>query len=885
MQVITLVPDQYHLEAILARQFRDLPDLSVMQAPPLYVLSQWMISIASRIDLLRGKSIATTPDQYALRNLWDSVIRKSHPEITPQESFSLSAQAINLDRLLSQWGEDSSQPGTKGTGDNFGHWRLLVNAAKKQQGWFTGSDWLSHLADQLSHDDIPPGILPKAITLRGFVELSELEESVFRGLRAQGVDVCEPPFAPDTQTTAIRTGFPDADKEIGAMAQWARQQVADGVKNIAIIYNGLENAASQIQRILENTFEPESVLAHSRSADGFFHIAKGSSLACHPLISDGLLLIRLAMGGRYQKHEFPDISRLLLSDNWAGADAEKFDRAKFELDLRTRGLFNCSLPYVADRATKGKAPGGLRQLRDCINLVTADRAKLAPAAQILVWLKQWGWPGKPESSPETVACYRLFLRLLEAIDHNENSSNSDCYLQLHRLCSETAMPVIGGPLSPVQVLTPEQAFGREFDAAWLANFTMENWPPRPVSNPFMTTAAARRVPRATEDGMLAYTKHLTRGLLKCAPEVRVSWCNRLNDLPVSPSPLISKLETVEAATECEPELWARTSPLAAGINSYKEHQWLQARTETQALPVSVNPETEFHSVIPMLNMQSACPLAAYLVFRLQAKMPSPPGPFTDVSFRGTLVHVALEKLYRKYLRTGEFPAVGEVNAAVSRAFDTKNADQFLIPAVLSAERLLIEGMLTDWLNHEQSLNPGEIFELEWQVTAKIADISFKFQIDRVDRLADGQIVLLDYKTGSAHKTSDWGHQRLREVQLPLYATMLHQSGQLEPAGISFANVRLHDAGTEGLGTEACVNGYGIAGFGHRPARLAKQLGSWQQALETWNEQITSLMREFISGNASHQVFNALGLQYSGLQGLLRNSESTRWRKANENQGQ
>jgi exodeoxyribonuclease-5 len=253
-----------------------------------------------------------------------------------------------------------------------------------------------------------------------------------------------------------------------------------------------------------------------------------------------------------------------------------------------------------------------------------------------------------------------------------------------------------------------------------------------------------------------------------------------------------------------------------------------------------------------------------------------PRPFTDAAYRGSLVHTALEQLYSAYRGKKKRPEPEEVPFAVHHALSVQHAEHRLLPAVLAAERHLLEGMLVDWLEYEQSLQVFEIAELEWRATMKFAGFKINVRVDRVDRLEDGRVVLLDYKTGSDTSCSGWGEERLRDVQLPLYATLLRNSGVMEPAGVAFARVRLHETGIQGLGDEPCIQNYHLSGFEHRPPRLARQLGSWSGALDAWDRKISMLMDEFSNGDARHQVYHEAVLKHADLAGLMRSAESFRW---------
>ena len=55
--------------------------------------------------------------------------------------------------------------------------------------------------------------------------------------------------------------------------------------------------------------------------------------------------------------------------------------------------------------------------------------------------------------------------------------------------------------------------------------------------------------------------------------------------------------------------------------------------------------------------------------------------------------------------------------------------------------------------------------------------------DRIDRLADGRQVIIDYKTGASIDTKNWAAQRITEPQLPIYAALVND----EVAAVVFAS--------------------------------------------------------------------------------------------------
>jgi RecB family exonuclease len=79
-------------------------------------------------------------------------------------------------------------------------------------------------------------------------------------------------------------------------------------------------------------------------------------------------------------------------------------------------------------------------------------------------------------------------------------------------------------------------------------------------------------------------------------------------------------------------------------------------------------------------------------------------------------------------------------------------------------------VLRKWLDIERQRQPFEVEQLEHGTqVARHAGLEFAVRIDRVDRLADGARVLIDYKTGVA--SADWRGERPDNPQLPIYALL------------------------------------------------------------------------------------------------------------------
>jgi probable DNA repair protein len=861
----------------LAREFGGLQDGAVLQAPAIFTLSQWAGDLAARIDLLNGQAAPAAPDHSQLNRLWYTTVRAATPGVNAQEMIALARQARDADRLLNQWQLNAHEhPGGPAL-RNFITWRDSVREALQRNNWHSPEQWLLRLTAQLRGHDQVKKLLPDSVRLSGFIELTALEKQLLEALEHRGVDVTvERPPEAGTRSSR-RQSFPSIEQEISAAARWAGTEMDKGCKRIAVIVNELRSLAETVRTIFENHLQAEDVFALRETANAPFRVSAGRPLLAEPLVGDALMLLRISHRGPKTRHDFPLISRLLLSPNWSGGAHEAFARARLECSLRAKGYYRWSLVHVAERAASSPEPTSLSRFLACLNGMKPADPSLHPARQLLAWLVGWGWPGDGQPQGAATTTQLRLLGLFERLSRQSLNSTGECLLLLEQMCGEDSVPGPGGVLSPIQVLSPEESYGLEFDSAWIANLTMENWPGRPINNPLLHTGLLSEIPRADHAGMLDYTERLTGALRNCAGEVRFSWCSRLEELPVSASPLINDLPEVAEAPSGRCTLWEALAPDAAGISGYRDHPWLHPCPPAGGRPYEPGPDRRLPRAVSWLNFQSACPLAAYLVFRLGAVMEPAPQPFTDEAWRGALVHAALERLYRPRIGSRERPGFEEVEAAVGHALESSYASHRLLPAELNALRSGTQELLAAWLEFESAWPGGRIQGLEWRQTLAFEGLKFDVRIDRADALEDGRLFLLDYKTGSVSATPPWADERPGDLQLPLYVLLLAELNEQAPAGMAIARVRIDGMKFFGLTDDESCHFRGISGFEKPSGKAAKQFGSWHGAVDFWRSSLRDLVTEVKQGDCRSRYYNPGALAYADLDILLRQEEGLRWR--------
>ena len=122
---------------------------------------------------------------------------------------------------------------------------------------------------------------------------------------------------------------------------------------------------------------------------------------------------------------------------------------------------------------------------------------------------------------------------------------------------------------------------------------------------------------------------------------------------------------------------------------------------------------------------------------------------------------------------------------------------------------------------------------EWQ-TILFQDIELHLRVDRIDELADGRCVIIDYKTGAVSK-NDWESDNPNDPQLPLYAV----TSEKEIAAIAFGSLKRGKPGFFGQ-----ADGDAIL-----PGIKQDMDLPWQQRLLQWEQVLIQLANAFRQGKA------------------------------------
>ena len=509
-----------------------------------------------------------------------------------------------------------------------------------------------------------------------------------------------------------------------------------------------------------------------------------------------------------------------------------------------------------------------------------------PAARRLhAWLQAWGWPGPLAGGTDVAHAVSQFGQLLDRLQRIAAATDASALALLRQLCNDTTIVLRGGVLSPVQVISPEDAVGQPVEAAWVANMHDGNWPAQPRMNPFLPGQAAQRIPRSSAAGELAFCQRLTARLRSIAPEVRFSWSRQSDDVPNAPSALLQHLPSVDQPAEPSAAFSSFTAPGSAGLNGYHRHPWLVPVQDRQGLPLQPaqagQPAEPMRGGAGMLSEQAVCPMMAYLHYRLNARFEAMPSPFADSAYRGTLMHTAMQALYAGHCGQAGVPAATHVARAVQHALHAHAASQRLLPVSLRAEQQRLENVLREWLEFERQRSGFSAERLAEVVRSELLGHGITVKADRVDLLANGTRLIIDYKSSSSG-TGGWASSRLQQAQLPLYAVVFQRQAATQPGGnravggIALATVRKGECALRGIAAtpEYCFDQ--IKSFDDKRSAFARRFDSWTALLQHWHSGVDALAAEVIAGVCDNSLHDPNGLVYAGLDLLLRREEGRAW---------
>jgi ATP-dependent helicase/nuclease subunit B len=807
------------------------------QRPAIYSSEAWLAD-CWRQARYAGVGVATLLSPSQERVLWQRIIEKEHSNLF--DAGSTARLASRAARLLAEWQipSDGELWNDHEDGQEFKGWSKIFRRVSRQEGWITRAD-----AWNLLPRWICEGLCSRDLTV--FAGFDLFTPALARAKDALGasaiVENVRARKAPGRIPAKRCADFP---QEIEHAARWSRAMFEQNTpRSIGILVPGLATHRSLVERIFEQVLYPSGGGRHS---DSVFHVNASDQLANHPLISSALLLLELAS----PRIEIADASAVLRSPFIAGAATERNERALADLDLRKRRELDVGL---ADLEFASRDCAQLKQVWSGVRSVlrrTKKQLEFAEWSELFADLtKAAGWPGEVAVTPEereVAEAWKGALSELAALGLVSGPISLDSAVaHIRQLLS---MPGVerGGWSSPIQILDASEAHGIEFDCAWAMGLSEDSWPPALAFHPLVPLKLQRayHVPGSTPQSAQAERERMTQCVLQVAPWLIGSYSGRV-------SPLVEG--SLSSASLDLPQ-WEGKLPR----QSYAPAM-LDEITDTNGPAYEQKESTRGGA--SLIKAQSQCPFRAFAEFRLAARTPEDGCFGFDSRERGGFLHAALQNVWNQ-IRTQErllaMPRE-EIRSVVREAVAEAvgDGDSGPLHEILSrTERERLEELIGAWLDVERERKHRFTVEtVEQERYYELPGLRLRLRVDRIDRLKNGKLILIDYKSGLQSRNK-LECPRPPEPQLLVYASALGS----EVDGVFFGELKPRDPRAVGFAREK-----------HFPGQAAAVRKDWDSFLLQSRSEIQRLATGFVQGHAVVDPIKG-ACEYCGIRSFCRVNE-------------
>lgn len=814
-------------------------DHTAWPSPEIYSLNQWLENTWETLSLTsEAISHFLLMEEHQELKLWQDLLAEEEDELLNSANTAKSMRQARM--LRCQWLLDENSAFSEYNEDSrfFEHLLGQFRQACDQLNTMPRDEILLELA-KITLPENRFG--NKSLILTGFDEINPAQDKLFRHFQDHGYRISWKEIRQQKGHGSIMA-CEDNREECRQIATWLKAQLEkDPAASLAVIVPELASYRPLIVDALDRHLHALSSMPCQNPETKSYNISLAPSLAEQPLVDCALKILELLRG----KIHWQDVRELLLSPFLHGWQEEFGRRALLDEQLRKSGKFHYTLKdiiYTASAHAKAPwyCPALTRQLKAIADIECHPGQVKAYSEWTEIFhktLAEAGWARGRTLDSEEYQARESWLNLLSKLTSLGTFSGKT------RLPSTlAALKMLAGnspfqaqtPETPIQVLGLYEATGLTFDAIWVAGLDDMHWPLRINANPFIPLPLQRKLnmPGSSQNRDLELaSRHLER-LAEASREIIFSYPLHEGDQALRPSHM----------------LWQYGFEKAGRINQQKTDDIIGRIRSSQNLEnFKDDTAQEISGAVTggarRLKLQAACPFQAFAEFRLNARALPAASPGLDPMERGNLLHHLLEVFWQHTTSQAKLLAMNaeELDALVDQCInDVLSHLQFRIGRQFrQLESLRLKELMQKWLVLEKQRPSFSVTAVEEIAHIELSGIRLKLKIDRIDTLADGRKILIDYKTGKC-SVQQWFGEQPDEPQLPLYAL------EEKPDALAFAQLKTGDLKFTGLGSDSSMltglaDSYSIEGDEHP---------DWPGLIEYWQQQLQTLAMACQQGDAA-----------------------------------
>ena len=819
--------------------------------PEIVPLGAWLAQASDQLCFSeQWQPAAHQMDRFAALQRWEHSIEQCEEEGYFLDVGQAARLACEADTLLDEW-HIELKPGEASVDfERFMQWRAHYRQSLAQADLDD-----ANLAAGRVLAAVRQGALHmrhRHMVLHGFHEYSPRLQALLSGLQEAGVEILRLEHEEAAATQVHRVQAQDADTEWRLAVQWARRQLdEDPDRTVAIVAAQLETQLPLVHRLLRQAM-------HTDQGALPYNVAAARSLAEWPVVEAAMAwlkaLFTLATKAQAEPAMLGEALRLGACQ---AEQSEAGGRARIDKAWRDNRITQVGRKEFEDMLSFHTPELGLAwdKAMERFNAVSSGAQGVDTWASVMrQCLEALGFPGTnrlDSAQFQTLeALEALLLQLAQQAPVLGRISALQAQNALARMARENLFQPQRDPRSRLDVLGFLEAEGGRWDAVWVLGLTDEILPAAVKPNPLIPAQVLRRVqaPRSTPERELEWARWMLAALLRCGDQVLLSAPLHQGEQELRPSPLIANWPLLDTP-------WAVQAEQAAAQ---------EAMRDEQGPPLQM--DERIRGGISVLDTQARSPLWAFVKFRLHGQALPDYARLGDMNTRGMFLHRAVELFWlqvrdqdRLHELIGEDTLVQVVQGCVNQAAQEELPDYGPVLRGLEMERGM--AVLTEYAHQEAQRPPFALGATEHELSWSRGLLRLNLRLDRLDDLAGGEQLLLDYKTGigELRPDKDWLRPRPVNLQLPFYAAALHDEGRAV-SGLAFVRLHARQVGLSGL----AAPGMDIEGL--TELETAQQ---WTAQIAQWKQAVEGLADEFLQGQAANQIWNRNDLLYCDVLPFLR----------------
>ena len=809
-----------HEGAQLARGLRSWP------TPRILPWTVWLNSLLDRCVTSERVPLRLHPQAAAV--IWERLLRQ-HAGDRILAPDSLVRQAQQAWQRIHDWNVQVAELRRYANTDDEQLFAIIATDFQRQ---LDSRPWIDHAQlGQLVTELVEQGKIeaPPKVVYAGFDRLVPAALRLFLALTNRGATV-EEAVRIERNARVHVVCCASGDAELRAAGLWARRLVDGNTgARIAIVCPRLEQNAPRAARLIREGLMPGWQYA-GVEGETTVNVSYGRRLAEYPLIRIALLWLSWTGRGLPTR----DVS-MLLRTPFAGLSMTD-GRCRLEMELRRLPDRNWR-PASLAVALRGRdqSPESVDWLQRVELVAAMESARETPespsvwASRIDQLLHELGWPGErplDTSEFQLVNRWRELLNELSRLDIVQ--PRIDLAEAVSRLAFFAAETIYQPETEPgtVQLLGTLEAAGLAFDHVWVCHLDAEQWPPTAHPSPLLSRTMQRKfgMPDATPADTLEFARLVLQRLAGCGTDVVLSWPATEQDLELEASPLLSPYSGADPVQVEDPGWFAATLADRNAVGRAREDPAPAIRPGEKVIGGSAT-----------VQRQAADPFSAFAYGRLGVKDLQTIEPGLSASTRGNIIHRALHHLLQDKPSSRDIAAwaedlddriEGAVDAALARQL--RFADGVLL-RLLAIERRRLRVILRKFLEAETRRQEFRVVSVEESIRYSRYGVELDLRADRIDRLPDGALLIVDYKTGAVKSLLSRDGEP-KELQLIVYASAV----QDPVGGIVLINVDSRDIVYRGAG--------GNVEWDRLPPEL------WEQRLGRWKRTVDQALASLAAGD-------------------------------------